>query len=254
MKTLTGILYLALFCVAAMAQEPGTATMGQNPVAANLALQQYLKSSAENIKPYAGTSYIKGSPYLAEEFSSGMIHWNGEWHEGIDLRYNAYRGTFETRLERGIVMIDPLKNNMDTIKYRDEEFVRKYLKAGKELQVVYLSLLGQQNGYALCKHYLCSFTEPVTDTYVDTDTDVDTDLFHKASPAEFQLEAPVYYVFKGNEHYTVKGSKSLAEIFQIDAKEVKHYLKDKKYRLSREEDLQEAVLYFSSSSIPENSL
>jgi hypothetical protein len=36
MKTLLGILYLASFCVLAMAQDPMTA---------NLALQQYLKAS-----------------------------------------------------------------------------------------------------------------------------------------------------------------------------------------------------------------
>ena len=64
------------------------------------------------------------------------------------------------------------------------------------------------------------------------------------------MQKPVYYVFRGNEHWTVKGSKTLAEIFQIDAKVVKSYLKDNKYNLSREEHLLEAVLYFSSSFIP----
>lgn len=250
MKTLLGILFLALFCVLTMAQDPGTATLGQNPVAANLALQQYLKATADNNSWSADYNDIKGSPYLAEEFSPGMIHWNDEWHEGIDLRYNAYRGTFETRLESGIVVIDPLKNKMDTIKYRGEVFVQKYLKVGKGLQVVYLSLRGQQNGYALYKQYISSFTEAVT--YTDTDTHTNKELYHKARPAEYKTEIPEYYVFRGNEHWTVKGSKNLAEIFQIDVKEVKSYLKDNKYRLSREEDLLEAVLYFSGSFIPKN--
>ena len=157
MKKLIGILYLALFCVVSMAQDPATATQGQNPVTANLALQQYLNASAENSIWSAGHSRLKGSPYLDEEFSSGMLHWNGMWHDGIDLRYNVYQGTFETRLESGIIAIDPLKNNMDTIKYRDEVFVKKYLKVGKDLQVVFLSLLGQQNGYVLYKHYIGEF-------------------------------------------------------------------------------------------------
>ena len=68
------------------------------------------------------------------------------------------------------------------------------------------------------------------------------------------MEAPVFYVFRGNEHWTVKGSKSLAEIFQIDVKTVKNYLKDHKYKLSREDDLMEAVQYFANSSIPKNPL
>ncbi|MBE9518287.1 MAG: hypothetical protein IMY68_06940, partial [Bacteroidetes bacterium] len=177
------------------------------------------------------------SPYLTEEFRSGMIHWNRMWNEGIDLRYNIYQGNFETKFESGIIVIDPIKNNIDTLKYREEVFVKKYLEVGKDKLVVYLSLLGQQNGYALYKHYRIRLTEAITDT----------DLYHKAKPAEYKTQTPVYYVFRGNEHWTVKGSKSLAEIFQIDAKVVKSYLKDNKYNLSREEHLLEAVLYFSSS-------
>ena len=77
-----------------------------------------------------------------EEFSSGMLHWNGMWHDGIDLRYNATRVLLRPGLESGIIAIDPLKNNMDTIKYRDEVFVKKYLKVGKDLQVVFLVIVG----------------------------------------------------------------------------------------------------------------
>ena len=124
--------------------------------------------------------------------------------------------------------------------YRKEVFVKKYLTVGKDKLMVYLSLQGQQNGFALYKQYRIRLTEAVTDT----------DLYHEAKPAEYKTQTPVYYVFRGNEHWTVKGSKTLAEIFQIDAKVVKSYLKDNKYKLSREEHLLEAVLYFSSSFIP----
>ena len=71
----------------------------------------------------------------------------------------------------------------------------------------------------------------------------------EAAPSEYKTQEPVYYVYRGNEHWTVKGSKTLTEIFQIDVKVVKSYLKDNKYKLSREEHLLEAVLYFSSSFI-----
>ncbi len=169
-----------------------------------------------------------------------MIYWNHMWNEGIDLKYNIYQGNFEAKLESGIIVIDPIKNNIDTLKYREEVFVKKYLKVDQDLLVVYLSLLGQQNGYTLYKQYKIMLTEAITDT----------DLYHKAKPAEYKTQTAVYYVFRGNEHWTVKGSKTLAEIFQIDAKVVKSYLKDNKYKLSNEEHLLEAVLYFSSSFIP----
>jgi hypothetical protein len=229
MRTLLGILYLIVFCLGAGAQ---------NPVPLNQAMKQNLKASGEYYGWSAGPSKVSGSPYLAEEFSPGLIHWNLTWNDGIDLRYNISQGTFEVRLESGIILIDPLKNNIDTIKYEGEVFVKKLLEVGKDKLVVYLPLLGQQNGYALYKQYIIKFTEAVTDT----------DLYNKAKPAEYKMQTPVYYVFRDNEHWKVKGNKTLAEIYQINGKEVKAYLKDKKYKLSNEEDLLEAVLYFSEYS------
>ncbi len=204
------------------------------------ALEKNLRASGEYFRWSAGSSKISGSPYLTEEFQSGMIFWNLGWSEGIDLKYNIYKGTFEAKLESGIIVINPIKNKIDTIKYREEVFVKKYLIEGEKTLVVYLSLLGQQNGYALYKQYRITLAEAVTDT----------DLYHEAKPAEYKTQAPVYFIFKGNEHWTTKGNKSLSEIFHIDAKVVKKYLKDNKYKLSREEHLIKAVLYFSSSINP----
>lgn len=227
-KTLLGSLYLVLIFVG---------TMAQNPVTSTQAMEQNLRASGEYFSWALDHSDIKGSPYLTEEFKSGMIYWNNTWNEGIDLRYNIYQGIFEAKLESGIMVIDPIKNNMDTLKYHQEVFVKKYLNVGKDLQLVYLSLLGQQNGYALYKQYRIRYTEAVTDT----------DLYNEAKPAEFKAQAPEYYVFRGNEHWTVKGSKSLSEIFQVDAKVIKNHVKENKLKLSQEEHLLETVLYFSGS-------
>jgi hypothetical protein len=231
MKTLFGILYLALFCVG---------TMAQNPVISTQAVEMNLETSGEFYRWSAGSSKINGSPYITEEFNSGMIFWNRMWHEGINLRYNIYQGNFEAKLESGIIVIDPIKNNIDTVKYREEVFVKKYLKVDNAIKVVYLALLGEQNGYALYKHYRIKLKEAVTDT----------DLYNEARPAEYESQKPVYYIFRGNENWAIQGNKSLAEIFRIDAKEVKRYLKDHKYKLSREDHLLEAMLYFSGSSDP----
>ena len=229
MKTLLGILYLALFSLV---------TMAQNPVPLDQTMKMNLKASGEYYSWSAGQSKINGSPYLTEEFRPGMIHWNRVWYDGIVLRYNIYQGKFEVKLESGIIVLDPFTNNIDTLKYGEEVFVKKYLKEGKEIRVVYLSLLGQQNGYALYKQYRIKLTEAITDT----------DLYHKAKPAEYLTQDPEYYVFRDTEHWVVKGNKTLAEIFQIDTKEVKSYLKDNNYKLSNEEHLLEAVLYFSGAS------
>ena len=231
MKTLPGILIFAFYCVVATAQNPTLATQ---------AVEMNLETSGEFYRWSAGSAKINGSPYITEEFESGMIFWNLKWHEGVKLRYNIYSGNFEAELDRGIIVIDPIKNNIDTVKYQDEVFVKKYLKVDNAIQVVYLALLGEQNGYALYKHYRIKLKEAVTDT----------DLYNEARPAEYESQQPVYYIFRGNEIWNLIGSKYLAEIFRIDAKEVKKYLKDHKYKLSNEEHLLEAVLYFSTSYDP----
>lgn len=230
MKTLLGILVLTFFCLETRAQDPVTPTQ---------AVEMNLKASGEYYGWNTGNSKIKGSPYLTEEFLPGVIHWNGVWTEGIAIRYNIYQGRFEAEMESGTIVIDPFQNNIDTLKYRDEVFVKKYLSEDDKLLLVYLSLLGQQNEFALYKQYRIKLTEAVTDT----------DLYNKAKPAEYKREAPEYYVFQGNEHWNIKGSKSLAEMFQVDAKVVKNYLKDNKYKLSREEHLLEAFLYLSGRAL-----
>ena len=229
MKTLLGILYLALICMH---------TMAQNPTPLSQTMKMNLKASGEYYSWSDGQSKINGSPYLTEDFRPGMIHWKRIWNDGIDLRYNIYQGNFEVKLESGIIVLDPFNNNIDTLKYREEVFVKKYLKEGNNILLVYLSLLGQQNGYALYKQYRIKLTEAITDT----------DLYHKAKPAEYETQTPEYYVFRDNEHWKVKGSKTLAKIFQIDPKVVKSYLKDNNYKLSNQEHLLVAVLYFSSTS------
>lgn len=230
MKILFTSIFLILFYLGTMAQDPVTPTQ---------AVEMNLKASGEYFGWNAGNSKIKGSPYLTEEFQPGMIHWNGEWTEGIAVRYNIYQGRFEAEMESGNIVIDPFQNNIDTLRYHEEVFVKKYLSEDNKLLLVYLSLLSQQNDFALYKQYRIKLTEAVGDT----------DLYNKAKPAEYKMEDPAYYVFRDNEHWTVQGSKSLAEIFQVDAKVVKNYLKDNKYKLSREEDLREVFLYLSGPAL-----
>jgi hypothetical protein len=229
MKTLLGILSLAFFCMG---------TSAQNPTLATQAVEMNLESSSEFYSWSAGSTRIDGSPYINEEFDLGMIFWNLNWHEEIKLRYNIYQGSFEAELERGIIVIDPIKNNIDTVKYRDEVFVKKYLNLDDAIQVVYLVLLGEQNGYALFKHYQMKINEAVTDT----------DLYNEARPAEYEALKPVYYVIKGTETWTVKGSKTLAEVYDVHPKMIKNFLKAKKYKLTNEDHLLETVLHFSGSS------
>ena len=226
MKTL---LILPLFSLLSMT------LVGQNRLNSYRELEIHLKSSDEYIRKSTKGSNINGSPYLTEDFHAGEIYWNRSWNEGIELRYDIYMGWFEARLESGIIVIDPLKNNIDTLNYNGEVFVRKILVADKSNKLVYMPLLGQENKISVFKQYRITVTEAITDT----------DLYHEAKPAEYKTLTPVYHVFRDNENWEVKGSKTIAEIFGIEVKKVKSYLKEKKYKLSKEKDIVETVLYFS---------
>jgi len=99
---------------------------GSKPCDIHPGPEKNLRASGEYFRWSADHSKVKGSPYLTEEFRPGMIHWNRMWNEGIDLRYNIYQGSFEAKLKSGTIVIDPIKNNIDTIKYREEVFVKQY--------------------------------------------------------------------------------------------------------------------------------
>lgn len=229
MKTL---LILPIFSLLSMT------LVGQNRLNSYTELETHLRSSDKSIRESTHGSDIMGSPYLTENFQAGKIYWNSTWNEGIELRYDIYMGGFEAKLESGIIVIDPLKNIIDTLAYNGEVFVRKILVADKRNKLIYLPLLGQDNEISVFKQYRITVSEAVTDT----------DLYHEAKPAEYKTLPPVYYVFRDNENWEVKGNKTIAEIFGIEVKEVKSYLKKMKYKLSKEKDLVETVLYFSKIS------
>ena len=207
---------------------------GQNLEQSYMDLERHLNTSGEYLKRADERNKVNGSPYLTEDFQSGMVHWDRKWNEGIDLKYDIYNDCFEVKLKSGIIVLDPVKNNIDTLKYNGEVFVRKFLDQGKVKRLAYMSLLGQGNGFSVVKQYKIILNAATS-----------SDGYSDAKPAEYKANSPVFYVFKDNEMWEVKGAKTIAEIFGIEVKKVKSYLKEKDYKLSNEKDLVEAVLHFS---------
>ena len=70
---------------------------------------------------------IQGTAYLEEEFTPGKVLMNRTVYEGIRLRYNVYNDLFEANLDENTIVIDPAKNDIDTIYYKGNKFVRKFL-------------------------------------------------------------------------------------------------------------------------------
>ncbi|MFC2129178.1 hypothetical protein ACFLQX_00185 [Bacteroidota bacterium] len=198
-------------------------------------LELYMKTSKEYQSQHNDNSSIVGSPYLTENFESSLVLLNNLWYEGIALRYDIYNDQFEVEFESGKMIIDPIKNNIDTIKYNGEVFVRKVFEPGNTKGLSYLALLGQWNNFGLFKQYK---------TRLEAATP--TDGYNEARPAEYHSTSPGYYIFNNNEIIEIKGSKTIAEVFNIEHKMVKRYLKEKDYKLSNEDDMISVLAYYST--------
>jgi len=164
-----------------------------------------------------------------------MLKLMNEWYEDVDLRYDIYNDCFEVKLETGTLAIDPLKNDIDSIRYNGEVFVRIVSVSGKKSEISYMSHIGYSNGYFVYKHYKINVRAAEAPAgYSD------------AKPAEFRPDSPDYYIFKDNNKWQLTGNKSIAEIFDTDHKVVKKFLKENKYKLSNENDLIQVVRHFST--------
>ncbi len=198
-------------------------------------LEQYMKTSEDYQLKMDDKNIVKGSPYLTEEFENSTLHLNMTWYEDIDLKYDIYNDYFEVKFKTGIIVIDPVKNDMDTVKYNEEVFVRKVQESGKNKKVGYMALVEDSNNYSLYKQYKINVNSATTPTG-----------YGEAKPAEFKRTLPLYYVSSSEKTLAVKGTKSIAEIFNIEVKTVKSYLKKHNCKLSKENDLLEVVQHFSS--------
>ncbi len=200
-------------------------------------LEVFMKTSKDYQELQKNQNEVKGSPYLAEEFERSLVLLNRTWYKDIALKYDMYNDCFEVKFETGIRVIDPIKNNIDTIKHRGEVFVRIILDPGNTKSVSYLSLLGEWENYRLYKQYKVRLN-PATPT----------DGYNEAKPAEFHGTSPGYYISKNNEFSEINGIKNFAEVYDTEVKTVKRFLKDNGYKLSVEQELVSAAAYFANLS------
>ncbi|MEX0988481.1 MAG: hypothetical protein WD052_13465, partial [Bacteroidales bacterium] len=180
-------------------------------------------------------SEVKGSPYLDETFKKGAIKLDGEWYRETDLRYDSFDGVFEVKLKDGIFVIRPENADTDSILYNKEIFVTRDMNPEKPVRMQYMVSLYQDESYTLLKRYSARL-----------DNAVKTDGYSEAKPAEYKPNPPVYYIFRGQEPLEVKGTGSIADIFAIDRKSVKRYMRQHKYNSKNELDLIEIIRHFSS--------
>lgn len=228
MKHILILQIILLICIQGNAQ-PGMVVMHKPQD-----LEMFMKSSKDFQELQGENSEVKGSPYLSDEFESSLVHLNNTWYEDVALKYDIYNDHFEAEFTSGKMIIDPIRNSIDTIHYNGEVFVRKIIGPLKNMDVSYMVLLGQWNNFSLYKQYKTRLN-PATPT----------DGYNEAKPAEFHGTSPGYYIFNKDEMMEIKGTKSIAEAFNAEVKTVKRYFKDNGYKISVEQDLISAAAHFS---------
>lgn len=225
--------HLLLFALAFLA---GPGLIAQIlPTSTMMSLEGYITSSGKYLMQIGDDSDVLGSPYLADSFTTGYLHVDGDWYKGADLRYDAYDAVFEVRLSDGIFMISPESLGADSIIYNEELFVLKDILPGDMMRLQYVVLLYSGEEYELIKKYRIRLNNAVP-----------TDGYSEAKPAEYRTNPPEYMVFKDHEPTDVRGVRSIADIFGVDRKTVRRFVKKHDYNLNNEKDLVQVVHYFAS--------
>lgn len=178
---------------------------------------------------------VKGTPYLTEDYLEGKVLMGNTMYEGVQLRYDVYNDRFEARLEQNTIIIDPVKNVIDTTYYSGYKFVCKFIHPDKSSALAHVAVLYKSDNCNLYKKYKVALI-PATNPSAYTE----------AKPAKFDSVLPDHYLGRKNELTLLKGVKSIADFFEVETKEVKSLIKINQLKLQSEEDLVRICEHFSN--------
>lgn len=199
---------------------------GQNSIQPLTDLQIFGTSSFEFRNRALNLKDIQGSPYLDDEFSEGKLQMGNVLYDSVLLRYNVYVDRFEVRLEKNTIELDPVSNNIDTLYYSGQKFVRKFLQSDKNRELSHMAVVFDHPRCTLYKKYkLALIPEKKPGAYTS------------AQPAKFDPVQPDYYLGKGEDLVFLKGVKTFALFFDVDPGEVKSLVKSNRIKLQDEKDL-----------------
>lgn len=189
-------------------------------------LQIFGTSTYDYRESVTDTKEIKGTPYLSDEYSEGKVLVNNTLYQDVLLRYNVYNDLFEARLGENSIVIDPVKNPIDTIYYEGHKFVRKFLQSTKNNRLSHVAVLYKHSNSSLYKRYRITLVQATR-----------PGAYAEAKPAAFDPKQPEYYLGRGEELSLLKGVKAIADFFEVEAKEVKSFMRSGQLKLQHEEDL-----------------
>ncbi len=180
-------------------------------------------------------SRIEGSPYLNKEFVSGSALYNRKKYLKLDMRYNAYEGYFEFRVEDGFKYFDPRITRLDTVWVGDVTFVFVNYLVGNNIKQSYMELVNHGN----TKVYLLR--------RIHLNEAVPAQGYAEAKPATFEkMPENIFVELPGRPATQFKGKSSVKEIFPDHAATLSVYAKKNKLKLRNRSGIVELCIYYDT--------
>jgi hypothetical protein len=185
-----------------------------------------------NCSPGKEYNQIEGSPYLFENWSSGII----KLERGANLKiescmYDVYKDRIMF-LQDETPLYFAYPEDIDRVTFGSSDFINLKLENRND----YFEILIEEMDFVLLKKYKCDIVKGK-----------ESDGINKATKDKFKLSYN-YYLIKGNaELAKVKiKKKNILELMNDKEQEVKKYIIDNNLKLKNESDLVEIFKFYST--------
>ena len=177
-----------------------------------------------------------GEPFLNSEFSEGTITTSeGIIYEKVPLRYNIYNDIFDFEKDGVSYTVDPVKYGL-RVSIGSRQFVWVDHNYNNIINKGYLELL-ETGGYSLYKKYKVRYDRPQP-----------AGAYSDSKPGNF-FKLPFEYFLQELESgdiMFIPNEGKLLELCGIHQQEVKAYIKEKRLKFRKENDLLEIVKFLNS--------
>jgi len=239
MKKLFLILFFGSFFSGANSQNEGFIYDGGLTIKTSNEFYLYTSNTSKNINDFLKDNEIEGSPYLNNDFIKGyVVTIDSLKYIDIPLRYNIYNDEIEFEQNANVFALDnPL--NYNEISIGTHIFLYLAFESGSgdnQNKSTYFEVLNPTQDLLLLKRFGVQFNKVTSaQGYVE------------AQPANFKKTPERFYLkFKNNELAKEVGNlKSTLSMFSDRSDEIASFIKKRKLKLRKEEDLITIVNYYN---------
>lgn len=180
-------------------------------------------------------SEIEGTPYLAENFAPGEVHFKKGNPTSAALRYNIFNDYMEFQQNGKTYILDPTPQ-INKVVVNDYIFVVGTYESKGKLRQGYFTLLDSGKIMLLTKQ-IVTFHERKEVKALET----------SATPAKYKRAADAYYYKVGNGALIkIENLKKMIENLPDRQTEVSQFAKQEKISVRKEDELKKLFRYYNS--------